>query len=142
MKSTTMILLTIIFTFFACLAYAGWRVDATWQIGNAAPTYQGYGSTKESALQSARNLCSSSQPLESYRYYCMNSPVRELYSELPGGSYIKSCSKCRMEGSKLVCDLCKPVLERRELDVSQCAAERRDTIENCHGELSCTTCNG
>ena len=140
MKSILRVLIALSPLFAATTAHAWWNVSATWQIGNAAPTFNATGATKQGALANARVMCQQSQPLEQYKYYCLNAPARESYSEIPGGSYIKSCKQCRVEGNKLVCNSCKPKIERRELDLAQCQGEAINRIENCHGDLNCTVC--
>lgn len=117
-----------------------WKVKATWQFGNGHREYTGMGNTQDSALENARSLCSQSQPLDDYKYYCYNAPTRTVYSNLPGGEFWRSCGNPRMEGTKLVTDWCKPVLERRELDLMTCPEKTRDYIENCHGDLTCGVC--
>lgn len=140
MSSILKIIIATLVLSVVTTAHAWWQVSATWQIGGAAPTYSATGSTREAALTNARLICKQSQPLDEYKYFCMNAPTRESYSELPGGSYVKSCANCRLEGSKLVCDSCKPKIERRELDLAQCQGEAINHIENCHGDLNCTVC--
>lgn len=140
MKVIQALLVLIVMLMPCSSAWARWQVSATWQVGGAAPTYTGIGDSKAQALAQARLACQQAQPLKEYQNYCLNEPTRESYSELPEGTYIKSCGKCRVEGAKLVCDYCKPKIERRELDLAQCTSEAIKHIENCHGDLNCSSC--
>lgn len=144
MKSSTwpaVFSLVAIFLFFSGSAFATWKAEAVWAFGrDNTITYTGIGDSKESALGAAKNACINAQNIDEYKYYCQNKPRRESYSQLPNGTYINSCGNCRFEDSttKLVCDYCKPVIERRELDTSTCIGDTINHIENCHGTLSCT----
>ena len=128
-----------IFIFFSGSAFARWQVKATWQIGNGGAEYTGTGDTQPDAIASARQQCTNAQVLDEYKFYCLNSPVRTEYYAVPNGSYINSCGNCRVNNNKLICDSCKPVLERRELDLNNCNGNT-DHIANCHGDLTCNEC--
>ena len=72
MYSTLKTVVAVLILSVATTAHAWWQVNATWQIGGAAPTYSATGSTKETALANARAICRQSQPLDEYKYYCLN----------------------------------------------------------------------
>ncbi|WP_156336907.1 hypothetical protein [Achromobacter kerstersii] len=121
-------------------AFARWQASVTWQIGPGPSTYTGIGDSQPEALGAARSTCWQAQPLDDWKNFCKNNPTRVEYSQLPEGSYIKSCGGCRVVDNKLVCDYCKPVIERRELDLAVCTGDSINHIENCHGDLRCTGC--
>lgn len=141
MSYQTILRFTIMFILIAghSFAFARWQATVTWQIGPGPGTYKGIGESQGEAFLAAQNLCYQAQPLDDWKAYCLNAPAKTEYTALPGGSYIESCGNCRPENNKLVCDWCKPVLERRELDLSTCPASRLDHIQNCGGDLNCTT---
>lgn len=128
-----------IFLFFSESAFARWQVKAVWQIGNGGGEYVGIGDSQGAALEAARQNCKNAQPLDEFKNYCLNAPVRTDYSQLPEGTYIKSCKGCRVNNNTLICDSCKPVLEERQLDLNTCNGNT-DHIANCHGTLSCGEC--
>ena len=135
----------ILFILFGILltnsAIAMWQVKATWQIGGAAPVYYAVGSSQDDALANARSACADGQSLEQNKLYCvLNAPTRVEFTEFPDGPYTRSCDRCRIEANKLVCNLCKPKIERRELDLKQCTSEGLKQIENCNGDLHCSPC--
>lgn len=133
------LVLLLAFVFIGSSAHAVWyTATATWQIGGASPTYKGVASSKEEALAIARNNCKNAQSINDWKNYCDNLPTRLNYAESPDGSYAESCDNCQTEGGKLVCDLCKPKLERRELELASCPAG--SPIENCFGDLTCGAC--
>lgn len=103
-------------------------------------TYTGYGDTQAAALLNARRDCAAHQNLDHMAAQCWTSSPDVSYATMAGGSYLKSCGNCRPEGNLLVCDWCKPVIERRQLDMNQCPGDAFNHVENCHGDLTCGAC--
>lgn len=140
----TILFCAVAWMFFSESAWARVQAIASWKIAGNSQQYTGIGGSNEQALEAARMNCKAAQAIADWRNFCLNAPERLEYSTIPGGTYTKSCGVCgvRKEGGAeiLGCSFCKPVMERRELNLSQCPADARDKIENCHGELICGVC--
>lgn len=127
-------------------AWAKAQAVAVWSTGqnSSTPEIIGNGRDNAEALENARAQCRNLFIGSSTAGYCANNPVRLSYSIIPEGTYSITCGKCGVskqpEGEILVCSHCKPVMQQRRLNLSQCPVETRDKIENCHGELICGVC--
>lgn len=117
-----------------------WQVTATWQIGDASPSYDGVSSSKESALEIARANCTAAQYIDDWKHYCKNKPTRTVYSQIPEGSYLKSCNKCKVTGNTLRCEECKPRSGGVALILDACKPDTLAQVENCNGHLACGPC--
>lgn len=122
------------------LAFARSQATVTWQIGE----YSGAGANEAEALDNARTKCAEGQVIPSAKLLCNKEPLKIVYSIIPGGTFAETCNKCRVTkepaGEILICDRCKPPSEEQRLNLSQCPADARDKIENCHGNLICGVC--
>lgn len=140
--------MTVCLVLLACIANvanAMYQVKVTWQLKNGQMDFVGNGDTEAAAIEKARLNCQLSQQFTEWKLYCMTSPLRIITDILPDGTYHKTCRNCRLEKSPegkslLVCDSCRPVIERRQLDLTQCPGDAANHIENCHGELICSAC--
>jgi hypothetical protein len=130
---------------FSGLANAKQSVQATWSFninGNQNTiSYNGIGDNQTAAIENARSLCISSQNIDSWKNFCRAKPVKTIFSSLPNGRYIESCSNCRTEdnGHTLACDKCKPV-DNPKLNLDTCNGNTED-VSNCHGTLMCSPCD-
>lgn len=129
---------------FTEFAFAKAQVVAVWKLENVeSREYVALGRNEAEALGNARSQCSR-EVIDRWKLYCLNTPARVSFSIIPEGSYTQTCGKCGVskeaEGEILTCSYCRPVIEKRRLNLSQCPEEARNKIENCHGELICGAC--
>ncbi len=113
---------------------------ATWMVAGGPTTASGTGKNQAEALKQAGYACEAATWKSEHRPDCRKKPIAVKYVEIPDGSYHESCDRCRVEGNKLVCDVCKPKRERRELNLEGCAPEWKNRIENCSGDLTSGPC--
>jgi hypothetical protein len=97
-------------------------VTATWQFRENSIAYDGVGPTEAMAVLNARAKCLAAQS-GNFRRYCENPPIKVSFSNVPAGTYLESRDRCGSDGKKLVCTSCRPIMERRELDLTKCPAE-------------------
>lgn len=126
---------------------AGWRVNATWKIIRSDGEVQwqknefGYGTSKNQALADARSKClNHATGNKARKKVCRVKTPRATYTPFPTGPYTKSCGKPEVNGNLLTARWCRPVLNKRELDLGACNGDI-DHIQNCNGQLQCGECS-
>lgn len=140
-RSFLPIALALFALLFSSVSHSRTIAYVTWKVAGGPSYFSGQGKDRADALLYARFACEGTYFFkEEYRLACRKKPLSETYSEIPDGSYYESCDQCRVENNKLICGACKPKIERREINLSNCTAEWVNRIENCSGDLTCGPC--